>query len=125
MRIYVQYHVKAQPALSLRIKHDEIHNADYCPDTAPLAFPLNRSPLFLDGGSVPVNMFLYHFKISSLLISDGFLLSSTMIPSESITLYVGIAGCVDGCSKVRSVVNLLFTAPGKWTLETISFCVML
>ena len=23
------YHVKAQPSLSLRIKHDEIHNADY------------------------------------------------------------------------------------------------
>ena len=32
------------------------------------------------------------------------------------TLYVGIAGWVEGCSKESLVVNLLLTAPGKWTL---------
>ena len=66
--------------------------------------------------AVPVNMFLYHVKMSSLLTSEGFRLSSTTTPSESMTLYVGMAGCVDGCSKERVVVNLLFTAPGKLTL---------
>ena len=39
-----------------------------------------------------------------------------MIPSLSITRYVGIAGCSKGRSKERLVVNLLLTAPGKWTL---------
>lgn len=63
-------------------------------------------------------MFLYHVRISSLLIFKGFQSLSTMAPSESITLYVGIAGCVDGCSKDSLVVNLLFTAPGKCTLES-------
>lgn len=61
-------------------------------------------------------MFRYHVKISSLLIPDGFRDSSTTTPSESMTLYVGIAGCVEGCSNANCVVNLLFTAPGKWTL---------
>jgi len=36
----MQYHVEAEPALPLRIKHDEIHNADYCSGKDSLAlFP--------------------------------------------------------------------------------------
>ena len=61
-------------------------------------------------------MFLYHIVISSLLMPEGFRDSSTTTPSESMTRYVGIAGCVDGCSNDSFVVNLLVTAPGKWTL---------
>ena len=67
--------------------------------------------------AVPVNISLYQVNTSSLLIFEGFLLSSTMVPSESITRYVGIAGWVEGRSNASSVVNLLFTAPGKWTLR--------
>ena len=67
--------------------------------------------------AVPVNISLYQVKTSSSLISEGFLLLSTIVPSESMTRYVGIAAWVEGCSNASSVVNLLFTAPGKWTLR--------
>lgn len=72
-------------------------------------------------------MFLYHVITSSGSMSDGCLPSSTMIPSESITLYVGIAVCVEGRSNASFVTNLLLTAPGKWTLERLinTHCVIL
>lgn len=54
---------------------------------------------------------------SSSETSVGAWFSSTMVPSESITRYVGIAGIVDGREKDISVVNLLSTAPGNRTLS--------
>jgi hypothetical protein len=44
---------------------------------------------------------------------------STMFPSESMILYVEMAGLLEGLWKVISDVNLLFTAPGKCTLKIV------
>lgn len=61
---------------------------------------------------IPVTMFVYHFTTSSSLTSGSRELSTTT-PSESMNLYVGMAGWVEGRSKESLVVNLLSTAPGK------------
>jgi hypothetical protein len=74
---------------------------------------------------VPDSMFLYHLTTSSPSTSGAPRLLSTMMPSESMTLYVGMAGWAEGVTNDMFVVNLLLTAPGNRTLcrskEYISF----
>lgn len=72
----------------------------------------------------PVNIFLYHVKISSFGTSMDLRDLSTSTPSESMTRYVGILDISVGLMKVMSVVNLLLIAPGNRTL-LLSACYML
>ena len=113
-------HVETEASLSLCLKHDSIHNIHYSTQISVL---LETWPVTTSGNPhAPETMFLYHDSTSSSLTSRGTLLLSTTTPSESITLYVEIAGWESGVTKVIFEVNLLFTAPGNWTLqENISF----
>lgn len=70
------YHIEAQPALALCLKHNHIHDADY----PSLAWPTTRLQC-----SKPVSIFLYHVKTSSSETSGAPRVLSTISPSESMT----------------------------------------
>lgn len=66
--------------------------------------------------NIPTTMFLYQVITSSFVTSGSPLVWSTITPSESMTLYVGIASFAEGVINDISVVNLLLIAPGNRTL---------
>ena len=116
-----KYHIETQSTLPLCLEHDPIHDA-HCwyilisSRTHPYLTMTNPR-------HAPVNIFLYHVKISSFETLTGRSRSfCTSTPSESMILYVGIFGISDGLIKDMLVVNLLLTAPGNRTLFRVGTC---
>ena len=95
--------------MSLCVKHDTVHDVDFNSLAASSFVADRRDPL--------VSMFVYHFRIWSIVTSEGTLLSSSTMLSEFMMLNIGLGGDWDGTIQSIVFVRELFGAPGNRDLQ--------
>ena len=96
--------------MPLGVEHDGVHDVDFMGSGS---VSLLQNIYLSADQDIPVNMFLYHFNTSLLVISDDIWLLSSILFMSFKTRKVGILGAFDGTSHSISKVKGLSVAPGN------------